>query len=259
MFKNLQNDIIYKTSQTVNSMTDYKRTMDCMNIGPKDPFYFNEDLPVLQKFKPFFTKLRETLNRPDAYAVIEDDLLLLEHFQFDNTKVAKKGSAQYKVAAKTEQKFKKILVKDGDFAVLDEYVERNGKSYVENFLTQFNSHYKKIDDYKAEMQKQLKKDFKNIYMGFLIEDASKLGSKYLNKHREHCLDLLQTKEFLDVFEKATKLDFAIFAMTGDLCNRYKTFISRRTIAERRKHEIIANDISAFLFEHDVAASGLIEF
>lgn len=239
-------------------MTDYERTILCMNICPQGAYCFNEDSSAIQKFNPFFSKLREAPNRPDAYAVIEDDILLLEHFQFNNTKATKKGSQQHKVAAKSEQEFKKKLVKDGDFAVLDEYVERNGKSYVENFRTQFNSHYNKIDDYKSEMQKQLKKDFKNIYMGFLIEDSSSLGSIYLNKEKMYCLDLLQTKEFLDIFEKASKLDFAIFSMTGNADNLYQSFISRRSIDERRKNEIIANDISAFLFEHSFVASGLID-
>ena len=239
-------------------MTDYERTIFCMNICPQDTYCFNEDLSAIQRFNPFFSQLRETPKRPDAYAVIEDDILLLEHFQFNNTKVTKKGSEQHKVAAKSEQDFKKKLVKDGDFAVLNEYVERNGKSYIENFQTQFNSHYNKINDYKAEMQKQLKKEFKNIYIGFLIEDASSLGSIYLNKDKMYCLDLLQTKEFLDVFEKAAKLDFAIFSMTGNANNLYQSFISRRSIDERRKNEIIANNIAAFLFEHSFVASGLID-
>lgn len=239
-------------------MTDYERTIFCMNICPQGAYCFNEDLSAIQGFNPFFSKLRETPKRPDAYAVIEDDILLLEHFQFNNTKVTKKGSEQHKVAAKSEQEFKRKLVKDGDFAVLNEYVERNGKSYIENFQTQFNSHYNKINDYKAEIQKQLKKDFKNIYIGFLIEDASSLGSIYLNKDKMYCLDLLQTKEFLDVFEKAAKLDFAIFSMTGNANNLYQSFISRRSIDERRKNEIIANNIAAFLFEHSFVASGLID-
>lgn len=240
-------------------MTDYERTIFCMNICPQGAYCFNEDLSAIQRFNPFFSKLRETPKRPDAYAVIEDDILLLEHFQFNNTKVTKKGSEQHKVAAKSEQEFKKKLVKDGDFAVLDEYVERNGKSYVENFRTQFNSHYNKIDDYKSEMQKQLKKDFKNIYMGFLIEDASPLGSLYLNNnHKMCCLDLLQTKEFLDIFEQSSKLDFALFSMTGNADNLYQSYISRRSIGERRKNEIIAKNISSFLFEHSFVASGLIE-
>ena len=34
--------------------------------------------------------------------------------------VTKKGSEQHKVAAKSDQEFKKKLVKDGDFAVLNE-------------------------------------------------------------------------------------------------------------------------------------------
>ena len=74
----------------------------------------------------------------------------------------------------------------------------------------------------------------------------------------NCLDLLQTKEFLDVFEKAAKLDFAIFSMTGNANNLYQSFISRRSIGERRKNEIIAKNIPSFLFEHSFVASGLIE-
>ena len=99
-------------------MTDYERTIFCMNICPQGAYCFNEDLSAIQRFNPFFSKLRETPKRPDAYAVIEDDILLLEHFQFNNTKVTKKGSEQHKVAAKSEQEFKKKLVKDGYFFVL---------------------------------------------------------------------------------------------------------------------------------------------
>ena len=143
--------------------------------------------------------------------------------------------------------------------LLDEDVKKKGIYYVENFLAQFISHYDKIDDYKTEMQKELKKDFKNIYMGFLIEDASPLGSLYLNNnHKMCCLDLLQTKEFLDIFEQSSKLDFALFSMTGNADNLYQSYISRRSIGERRKNEIIAKNISSFLFEHSFVASGLIE-
>lgn len=240
-------------------MTDFERTIFCMTICPQGVNCLEEDTLSIQKYNPFFSQLKETSRRPDAYAVIERDMLLLEHFQFDNTRTSKKGSEQHKVAAKSEQEFKKKLVKDGDLAVLGEDVKKKGIYYVENFLAQFISHYDKIDDYKTEMQKELKKDFKNIYMGFLIEDASPLGSLYLNNnHKMCCLDLLQTKEFLDIFEQSSKLDFALFSMTGNADNLYQSYISRRSIGERRKNEIIAKNISSFLFEHSFVASGLIE-
>ena len=73
-----------------------------------------------------------------------------------------------------------------------------------------------------------------------------------------CLDLLQTKEFLDIFEQSSKLDFALFSMTGNADNLYQSYISRRSIGERRKNEIIAKNISSFPFEHSFVASGLIE-
>lgn len=239
-------------------MTDYERTVFCMKICPQGICCLEEDTPSFQKYKPFFSQLKETPRRPDAYTVIGNDMLLLEHFQFDNTKTTKKGSEQHKIAAKSEQKFKKKLVKDGDFAVLDEDVKKKGTYYIENFRAQFDSHYGKIDEYKTEMREVLKKDFKNIYMGFLIEDASPLGSLYWNNHKMCCLDLLQTKEFLDIFEKASKLDFALFSMTGNAGNLYQSYISKESISGRRNNEIIANNIPSFLFEHSFVASGLIE-
>ena len=47
-------------------------------------------------------------------------------------------------------------------------------------------------------------------------------------------------------------------MTGNADNLYQSYISRRSIGERRKNEIIAKNISSFLFEHSFVASGLIE-
>ena len=73
-------------------MTDFERTISCMTICPQGVNCLEEDIPSIHKYKQFFSQLKETLRRPDAYAVIESDMLLLEHFQFDNTRTTKKGS-----------------------------------------------------------------------------------------------------------------------------------------------------------------------
>lgn len=94
-------------------MTDYERTIFCMNICPQGAYCFNEDLSAIQRFNPFFSKLRETPKRPDAYAVIEDDILLLEHFQFNNTKVTKKEANNIKSQQKANKSSKRTLLKMG--------------------------------------------------------------------------------------------------------------------------------------------------
>lgn len=110
------------------------------------------------------------------------------------------------------------------------------------------------------------RQLRNIYFGIDYDSGNPLNTKITEPRVQsrlclglvdknttlsimvfNCLDLLQTKEFLDVFEKAAKLDFAIFSMTGNANNLYQSFISRRSIDERRKNEIIANSIAAFLF------------
>lgn len=238
-------------------MTDYERTLSCLTICPNGVFVYNKDKMIFDKYNSFFSQLKEPTKRPDSYAVLNNELLLLEHFQFDNSKISKKGSQQHKVKAKSEREFEKKLLKANDFVVLNENLEKRGEYYIDNFITQFSSHYKKIDSYKEEMQKELKKEFKIIHMGFLIEDSSPLGSMFVNKkNMMQCLDLLHSKEFLDTFEVSEKLDFALFSMTGNISNPYQAFISRNSIDQFRKNEIIAKEISNFLFESSFVDSGL---
>ena len=95
-------------------------------------------------------------------------------------------------------------------------------------------------------------------MGFVIEDASPLGSSYIDTNGYQGIDLLETKEFLDLFEVTPKLDFVVFAMTGNNGNPILSFISRNTIDNHRKIQIEVSKIQRFCFENSMCASGKIE-
>lgn len=239
-------------------MTDYERTLLCLTCSPTGVLCDKSDVDTLQKYNGFFSILKEPQRRPDAYASIDKELLLLEHFQFDNTHITKKGSEQHKVTAKSNQTFEKKLLRNGDFAVLNERVRKSGEYYIDNFIAQFNSHYKKIDEYITEMKLELRSDFQSVYMGFVIEDSSPLGSIYLENYRPLALDLLRTTEFLTLFEESKKLDFVLFSMTGNVDNLYQSFISRNTIEQHKENAINAKEIDSFLFEQSFVASGRID-
>lgn len=92
-------------------MTDFERTISCMTICPQGVNCLEEDTPSIHKYKQFFSQLKETLRRPDAYAVIESDMLLLEHFQFDNTRTTKKEANNIKLQLKVNRNLRRNLLK----------------------------------------------------------------------------------------------------------------------------------------------------
>ena len=241
----------------MNNQVDYNRDFNnilrCLHNNNCGIECLREDVHFLTSLIAMFSSLKPSNRRPDAYAEKGDALLLLEHFQFDNSKPNRNGSVQHQTSANTDRELGALL-NSQDFAVINETVKKSGAYYVENFKVQFDSHAKKINYYKREIQDVTKRIYDKYLMGFVIEDASPLGSTYFDKHLK-CVNLLWSKEFLDRFERTNELDFVIFAMTGDEANRILSFISRNTIPLHRKSQIVVSKIPRFLYENSYCASG----
>lgn len=242
-----------------NSHDDYNKVVKCLTIDPQGILCVKEDEEFLKYlFANFIYKIEPPLKRPDAYAVNGKELLLLEHFQFDNSKATSKGSKQFRLDANIDRYLAKEIQKSQDkTAICSSYVEKSGALYCDNFIKQFNNHYNNINEYKNTMQNELNTNFEKIHVGFVIEDASSLGSCYYDEtvYGLSSLNLLYTKEFLDVFAKSTDLDFVFFAMTGNMDNLLSSFISRNTISVFQKKQINAKDISEFAFRHSTSFLG----
>ena len=234
---------------------DFYNILKCLSVNHEGIEYFQKDESLLLTLKEYFPTLKPTSNRPDSYSIVGDKILLLEHFQFDNSRIIKKGSKQNLIFADTDRKLDKSL-SNQNLVVLNEYVEKCGKYYVDNFIKQFTSHATKIDDYKKAIQLETKQTFSSCLVGFIIEDASLFGSFYFDNTIK-CVNLLHTKEFLDCFEKTTNLDFVIFAMTGNENNKILSFISKQTINEHRKNQIEVSRIKNFCFQNSFCASTIL--
>lgn len=234
---------------------DFDSVLKCLSNNRDGIECLREDEKFLESLVSLFSAIKPTKKRPDAIAENGTTLLLLEHFQFDNSRLNKKGTLQNQTAAKTDRELNNLLT-DKEFAIVNESVEKCGLYYIENFQKQFDSHVKNIDSYKLEIQEESKKKYDKYLMGFIIEDSSPLGSVYFDGGLK-CVDLVYSKEFLDVFEQTPQLDFVVFAMTGNEDNRILSFISKNTISLHRERQITVSSISKFLFENSICAGGKI--
>ena len=106
------------------------------------------DIAEYNRLKPLLLTLQKSNRRPDAYAISDNQVLLIEHFQFDNTKVTAKGSKQQIVSQDTNRRIKERPLK-----VVREFVDKAGVLYCNNFESAFKKHAKKIDEYKIELAK----------------------------------------------------------------------------------------------------------
>ena len=236
---------------------DFYDVLRCLQNNPVGIECAEKDYTILDSIHLYFSNLTPTINCPDAYSIKGNSILLLEHFQFDNSKIVRGGSKQKITSAETERALEKKFESNKSFAVVEEIVAKNGKFYIENFQKQFNNHAQKIEHYKVEIQKELNKKFESFLVGFVIEDSSPLGSCYYNNGM-CCVNLIKSKEFLDLFESTRNLDFVIFAMTGNINNKTLCFISQNTIKDYREKQIEISKIEEFLFQNSFAASGMIE-
>lgn len=122
--------------------------------------------------------------RPDMYSILEDEIYIIEHFEFDSYKSSKKKGSDYRQKeGKIKNEFDRLLIQGRDKEVSYNETIRSTASvnnYINNFIDKFNHHYEKIGEYKKRIAK--------IHAGlpkicFFVEDVSPLGSYYINNKR----------------------------------------------------------------------------
>lgn len=187
---------------------------------------------------------------PDMYNKIGDEVLIVEHFEFDSSIRSRKGSQYRKSESIVNQKFEQLFDsrKERDVHYSDTIEHRcSAENYIKNITHNFNQHYSKIDRYIENLKLEgVIKDKTKIKICFFIEDVTCLGSYVLNNYRPESIVLLYVKQFLDILETSPKVDYIFYG--GSNGNKdWLWFMSRDNIKEFRKKEIDLNKKEFFYF------------
>jgi len=196
------------------------------------------------------------LDKPDIYSYIDNNLIMIEHFEFDSSIKNRDGSDYRQKEGIINNKFKKELEKRNGHGI--EYHDSipstaTKENYINNFIAQFENHYKKIDEYK--MRKEFKK-YKTIKTWFFIEDVSPLGSHHIDINGEYkTLLIFQFTEIINYLLKHKKVDKILYGfIAGDkkrlllLDNNRSTYdkiISGRGIADDTEAIWLPVEVSGF--------------
>lgn len=196
--------------------------------------------------------------RPDGFIILEDTLYLIEHFEFDSSKVNKKG-------AQDRREFGRIKRTLDGYPVNTIYHDtvkgdRSISQYLENLLCNFRNHYKNIDLYIDNIKKHIS-GFSYIKFGFFIEDTTIFGNSYKLKEKDsfpnrYSLHLAYCKEFIDLFEESKKLDFC-FCSISNSKNRSLDLINKENIYLYREAQIECSQIELINFSTNTSGANIL--
>lgn len=240
-------------------MNEVSRLIDeFFGNGQGKIMFFGEQENSLHEVLPFFQKL-EDFERPDAFSVIEDTALIVEHFEFDSTNANKKGSSNRAEQARVERDFEKevnaVQFNPGDtfrrHDVLS--VHHSSENYIKNALAAFNKHYEKIESYKQNLLEKGKiTETTRTKVMFWIEDTTLLGNVFLSKPATYntqpqTLVLLHCDKFLDVLEECEKLDYILcFSHYG--MQKFCWFLDMKNICDYRENQVKISDVTILDFQ-----------
>lgn len=192
-----------------------------------------------------FQKNLKPYECPDMISLIEDEVAIFEHFQFDGTKKTSKGMKGIQEESKVRAEIDDFYSKgeEGTFTTGTKKIESK-EDYWRNFTYVFESHYTKIDNYKHNLY-SINNNSKRIITGFCIENRYPPYTKYIKQKNkkffftEVCL--IELSEFLDIFEESDNLDFVILCGVYDSKGRV-IFVNKKMVPYLRKYSYSIKDI-----------------
>ena len=189
---------------------------------------------------------------PDAYAMLENEVLLFEHFEFDSSnKSNKKGSQQRRSEADDNRIFATVKPSENGTLYHGEILaDYSIENYKKNLKQAFDKHYSEIAAYKQTLQeKGVITGTERITTFFFIEDTTVLGNIFEPECSDRAwepLVLLFCDFFLDLFECSPDLDMVVCAswFPNEYCLWY---MDQTMILEYRKHEINTSKVKIVNF------------
>lgn len=199
--------------------------------------------------------------KPDGYAKVGNQVLIIEHFEFDATKKTTKGSTGKRQQVIHEKNFEKEAteqLKTCDTVKHSQEIatEISCEYYLNNLLEVFTNHYDKIESYKEELRKKgILSESDTVKTLFVIENSSIFGSLAIHKQADFhtdpiFLEVLLIDKFLEQLKTASNLDYIL-----SLTEYTRIFLDLNFINECITNQISIDDykmIPQKIFEQQVA-------
>lgn len=185
-----------------------------------------------------FIEVFQTFERPDGYSKMNNDVLLMEHFEFDSSEYKKgKGNKNRDEIGRIDRKFKE----SANLNALQDSINCHYhiEHYMANLQRVFKNHYLRIKEYKEHlMQEKIIYEKSNVKVMFLIEDTTILGNLSTDNK---IIALPQIDKFLDIFLQSTDLDYVLsFNQVSNDKGIY--FLSRNNVKYYREIQLKAENI-----------------
>lgn len=166
---------------------------------------------VLENF--YFKSVLNSISRdnksktdgPDGYFILNNDLVMIEHFEFDaSPRIGQKGSVYKKQIGKMNNNNLREKVLNH---------EENKNFYLKNALSSMQDHYIKFNLYLENLKREgIYREGMKTHMVFLIEDSTPVPCFIKNKKEATPLNLFKISEFLDEFQKMPLLNAAFLSI-----------------------------------------------
>lgn len=155
----------------------------------------------------FWNNIKE-FERPDIQIKLQKKVLLLEHFEFNSSKLITGSSLEHKKIAELDRELDKMsLSNKGEPIVISKELENEAstKSYIDNLLRNSNKHIEKYDDYIKNFNESTKNKFiDKIEFGFVIENTSSLYDAIIRDGIQTLIFPFNIKEFLKFLKRMIK-------------------------------------------------------
>ena len=173
----------------------------------KDLMFEGNQEIEFKKMSDFFNSGINLLDRPDGFCKCEDNVLIIEHFEFDSSRKNSKGSTNrqelFRASNKKPSSHKEFEIYHDEIKC--DYTIEN---YVNNAINNLNNHYKKVNYYIDSLKKEkIIANTSNVEILFCIEDTTVLGN--FNSENGKPLFLLYCAEFIQAIKPLTKLDYIL--------------------------------------------------
>ncbi len=221
-------------------------------------FYFGDGKSAMsfgEKLKPEYFFCGEA---PDFYIKENDNVLIMEHFEFDCYKVTKKGSEHRREEARIQRREDAIKPTESGTTLHDViHGDSSYDYYIENVKRSFLEHYSKIDTYILNLTKAGVINKQSVVkVVFFIEDVSPLGTTVFKREGPSDglihVTLSDSREFLDLLKENDRVDYVLACSSYD--NKQEVwFIDREQLNSYYENVIDYSSMQFLRFQPHVVA------